>query len=126
MEEIIHEARFFLLSLLTGILLLFAYDLIRVIRIFIPHKKGLTFLGDYLFWFVGSFLVFVMIYQVNDGIIRGFSVVAMVIGMLAYHFGPGMLIMYVANAVQRRIARMKRYISSKIKKKNCKKHIEKM
>lgn len=126
MEEIIHEARFFLLSLLTGILLLFAYDLIRIVRLFVPHKKWLVFLIDYLFWFVGSFLVFVMIYQVNDGIIRGFSVAAMVVGMLAYHFGPGMLLMYMANTVQRAILRMKRYICSKVKKKFCKKHIEKM
>lgn len=126
MEEIIHEARFFLLSLLTGILLLFAYDLIRVVRLFVPHKKWLVFFVDYLFWFVGSFFVFVMIYQVNDGIIRGFSVVAMVVGMLAYHFGPGMLLMYMANTVQRGILRVKRYMCSKVKKKICKKHIGKM
>lgn len=126
MEEIIHEARFFLLSLLTGIALLFAYDLIRVVRLFVPHKKWMVFLVDYLFWFVGSFLVFVMIYQVNDGIIRGFSLAAMVIGMLAYHFGPGMLLMYMANAAQRGILRIKRYVCSKSKKKNCKKHIGKM
>lgn len=126
MEEIIHEARFFLLSLLTGIVWMFAYDLIRVVRLFIPHKKWLVFLGDYLFWFVGSFLVFVMIYQVNDGIIRGFSVVAMVLGMMAYHFGPGALLMYMANVIHRKIFRIKRYFGSKIKNKSCKKYIGKM
>lgn len=126
MEEIIHEARFFLLSLLTGIIWLFSYDLIRVVRLFVPHKKWLIFIVDYLFWFVGSFFVFVMIYQVNDGIIRGFSVAAMVIGMIAYHYGPGMLFMHMAKAVQRGMFRIRRYVCSKIKKKNRKKHIGKM
>lgn len=126
MEEIIHEARFFLLSLLTGIVWLFAYDLIRVFRLFVPHKKWLVFVVDYLFWLVGSFLVFVMIYQVNDGIIRGFSVAAMVVGMLAYHYGPGMLLMYLAKRVKRGMLRIKRYVCSKIKRKKCKKHIGKM
>lgn len=113
MEEIIHEARFFLLSLLTGVLWMFAYDLIRIVRLFVPHKKWLVFLGDYLFWLVGSFIVFVMIYQVNDGIIRGFSVAAMVIGMLAYHLGPGALLMYMANSVQRGVSHVKRLVAKK-------------
>ena len=67
-----------------------------------------------------------MIYQVNDGIIRGFSVVAMVLGMMAYHFGPGALLMYMANVIHRKIFRIKRYFGSKIKNKSCKKYIGKM
>ena len=72
MEAIIHEGRFFLTSVFTGILLLFAYDFFRILRAIIPHKKWVIFWQDYLFWLLSGFFVFLMIYHLNSGSIRGF------------------------------------------------------
>lgn len=90
METIMQEGRFFLLSLLTGIVLLFLYDFFRILRLLVPHKKWLVFWEDYLFWLLAGVGVFVMIYQVNNGTIRGFSLLAILLGMLLYHYGPSM------------------------------------
>ena len=83
-----HEVRFFLASLCTGIFLLFLYDFLRIFRGVIPHKKWAVFWEDYIFWLLAGFCVFLMIYQLNNGAIRWFAMGGIGLGMLGYHLGP--------------------------------------
>jgi len=85
-EMIFREADFFMTSFLWGILLLIGYDVLRIIRRTVKHGKGIVAAEDLLFWIVGSVMVFQMIYQKNDGIIRGTAFLAMGLGMCVYHF----------------------------------------
>lgn len=110
MEQIEQEVRFLLYSFFTGIFLLVLYDGLRIIRRIFPHGKCATFWGDFFFWLFGGLVVFLMCYEVNDGIIRGFSLMGIAVGMLAYHFGPSELIVVGVSYVPLKI---KRFFSGK-------------
>lgn len=86
MTEIINlEVQFFLTSILYGILLLVVYDCIRIIRRIVPHKGFFVALEDILFWLVASIVIFIMIYERNNGTIRGFAILGMLLGMVIYN-----------------------------------------
>ncbi|WP_167955320.1 spore cortex biosynthesis protein YabQ [Anaerosporobacter faecicola] len=86
MTEIINlEVQFFLTSILYGILLLVVYDSIRIIRRIVPHKAFFIAVEDLLFWIVASIVIFLMIYEKNNGTIRGFAILGMLLGMIIYN-----------------------------------------
>lgn len=85
-KDIIVELVFFLISILWGAIILLAYDGLRILRRLIKHKTLFMGIEDLIFWTVTSVFIFSMIYRENDGIIRGFSIMGMALGMVAYHY----------------------------------------
>ena len=85
-EEIIMQLRFFAISILWGAIVILTYDALRIFRRLKKHGNIMIAAQDILFWIAASIFIFVMIYQVNDGIIRGFCILGMTIGMVLYHF----------------------------------------
>lgn len=83
---IFQEADFFAVSFLYGVFLLAAYDLLRIFRRTFVHKKGSVAAEDMIFWVIGGILVFRMMYEKNDGILRGTAFLAMGAGMTLYHY----------------------------------------
>ena len=108
MDTIIHEGQFFLFSIFSGILLLFAYDFFRILRAIIPHKKWVIFIQDYLFWLISGFFVFIMVYQLNSGAIRGFCIMGILLGMWGYHYGPSSFVVWIVSAIPKRCIRILR------------------
>lgn len=94
------QMQFFLASILSGVVLLVVYDIIRIFRRIIKHSGFLVALEDIIFWVVGGLFIFVMMYKQNDGIIRGFSILGMLIGMLFYNH---LLSKYVVNGISKLI-----------------------
>lgn len=82
---ILGELRFFVTSIIWGVLLLIIYDCLRIERRLISHNGFFIGLEDMIYWVVSSVLIFHMMYKQNDGIIRGFSIIGMLLGMLVYH-----------------------------------------
>lgn len=80
------ELQFFLLSILWGAIILLAYDLLRIVRRLIKHGSFFLAIEDILFWVMASVFIFAMIYRENNGIIRGFTIMGMTIGMVLYHY----------------------------------------
>ncbi len=80
------ELQFFLISILWGAILLLAYDILRIFRRLIKHGAFLVAVEDLIFWVVASLFIFIMIFHKNDGIIRGFSIIGMLLGIILYHF----------------------------------------
>ncbi len=80
------ELQFFLISILWGGILMLAYDVLRILRRMIPHDSFFIALEDFFFWVIASLFIFAMIYRVNDGIIRGFSALGVVLGGVLYHY----------------------------------------
>lgn len=80
------EVRFFLISVLWGALILLAYDVLRILRRIIRHNASAVAVQDLVFWVTASVFIFAMIYRENDGIIRGFCIMGMSIGMVLYHY----------------------------------------
>jgi spore cortex biosynthesis protein YabQ len=69
----------------TGIAVIFMYDVLRIFRRIISHGVFAIGIEDFIYWVGCSFFVFHIIYIRNDGIIRGFAIIAIVLGMAFYH-----------------------------------------
>ena len=83
--EIIKEADVLLAAFLTGALLLFIYDVLRIVRKIVPHKMWLVGVEDLLFWIGSALALFAMLYRENSGYIRGFVIGGVLVGMLLYN-----------------------------------------
>ena len=83
--EILKETDVLLISLFTGMILLFVYDLLRIIRRLIPHKAGVIGAEDLLFWIGSAIALFAMLYRENSGYIRGFVIGGVLVGMFIYN-----------------------------------------
>lgn len=98
--DIVKELDFILVSVLAGNGLVFLYDLLRIFRRLVRHGTILIAVEDLCYWIVCIFLIFAVFYQVNDGLIRGFAILALMLGMLIYnHFISRWLVKYVAAAI---------------------------
>lgn len=84
-DGIMVELRFFCTCVFWGVLLLIFYDGLRIIRRIIFHNGFFVALEDLIYWTISGLLIFHMMYQQNDGIIRGFAILAMLLGMILYH-----------------------------------------
>jgi len=93
------ELRFFGASMFWGMLLLVIYDMLRILRRVVNHNGFFIAIQDILYWVTCSLLIFHMMYQQNNGIIRGFSILAMILGMLIYHAGISDLLVYFISEI---------------------------
>ena len=84
-EAINLETKFFLISVLYGIVLLLIYDALRIFRILVKHYRWIMAIEDIIYWVGSSIFIFHMMYTRNNGIIRGFAIMGMVIGMILYN-----------------------------------------
>ena len=82
--QIVEESHFFLYSLCLGFVISFIYDIIRLIRNLIPHHWFFISLEDILFWIFTSIVQFLLLYKVNNGMIRWYSIAAALLGMVLY------------------------------------------
>lgn len=85
-ETIGQEAFFLGVSLLLGAALFLLYDILRIFRRIVPHGNIWIGAEDFLYWIICTGAVFIMLYQENDGMVRGFALGGIVIGMCVYYF----------------------------------------
>lgn len=109
------ELKFFLISILWGAIVLLAYDGLRILRRLIKHNGFFLAVEDLLFWVITSVFIFAMIYQVNNGVIRGFSVMGMAIGMVLYHYILSDIIVSLITKLIFTLLRPLRFILNKMK-----------
>ena len=83
-EGIIFELQFFSRSFLLGILMMIAYDGIRIFRRILPHGAAAVAIEDLIYWLLCGVSIFRILYLENSGAIRGFAIAAVVLGMLTY------------------------------------------
>jgi spore cortex biosynthesis protein YabQ len=102
---IIKELQFFGLAMLRGILLLILYDLLRIFRRIVPHGVSAVALEDVLYWLGTTLLIFQLIYQENDGAVRGYALLALAAGMYFYHQTvSNWLVMHLSGILKRILA----------------------
>lgn len=80
------QVKFFLMSVAWGAILLVMYDCLRIFRKVVKHGAVLMSIEDIIYWTISSVLIFRMMYRLNDGIIRGFSLLGILIGMVLYKY----------------------------------------
>lgn len=85
-ESIGQEAVFLGVSILLGIFLFLVYDILRIFRRIFPHGNIWIGVEDFCYWLLCTAAVFIMLYQENDGMVRGFSIGGVVLGMMLYYF----------------------------------------
>jgi spore cortex biosynthesis protein YabQ len=115
-EVITIELRFFLISVLWGVILLFVYDILRILRRLLKHNGFFVALEDLIFWVVASVFIFAMMYNQNNGIIRGFSVIGTAAGMVLYHNSLSEWLVLTVTKIIYTLLRPIIYIFKKVKK----------
>ena len=83
-ETIGQEATILGAAVLAGAGLFFLYDILIILRRIIPHREIWIGVQEFIYWLICTGVVFVMIYRENDGMVRGFALGGVVLGMLVY------------------------------------------
>ena len=85
MEQfIIEEARLFVDSLFTGLIVMSLYDILRLFRRIVKHKNIFVSIEDFLYWSMAGVVIFAFVYAENDGRIRWFIIAGICIGAWVY------------------------------------------
>lgn len=110
-QDIIQETHFFLRSILSGIVIVFVYDVLRIFRRVVRHGVIATAFEDFCFWVAAGLYIFWMLYRENDGIIRGFSIAAVVLGMLVYNVSISpFFVKYISAGINFVVRLFKRFV----------------
>lgn len=83
-KNIIADLDLWLVSITAGICMAFAYDILRLFRRLIRHKRLAVDVEDMLYWIVCFFASFTILYYGNNGVIRFVAVLGAALGMLFY------------------------------------------
>lgn len=111
-SEIFKEVYFLLYSVCMGIIITFVYDLFRLLREVIPHKNLVVALEDIVFWIFTSVSLFLMLYTVNNGAVRWFSIAGALLGMVLYRKSLGQyMVFYMSSIIKKILYVAKRFLT---------------
>ncbi|MCI8515436.1 MAG: spore cortex biosynthesis protein YabQ [Hungatella sp.] len=83
-DSIRYEARLFVMSLGTGAGLMMVYDFVRIFRLVCPHRVWVTGAEDLTYGLYCAVMTFSLLYEQNDGNLRGFCIAGVILGMALY------------------------------------------
>lgn len=87
MADLIYDEMTLLgICLLLGAFLAFLYDLIRILRLLIPHKDVIVDIEDLAFWIFTAWMVFKTLVVYNRGALRAYAFIGMFLGVVIYAF----------------------------------------
>lgn len=88
MRQIIQEQIYFqITTLCAGMFLMLGYDILRLWRWLIPHGKIWVWIEDLLYWSLLSIPVFIMFFQMIDGVPRWYGIAGLFTGGILYETG---------------------------------------
>lgn len=100
------ELLFFFQSFSFGVCVLLAYDFLRAARRVFPRGLFLVSLEDFLFCTTAWVGYFLLNQWENDGQVRGFSLAALALGMVFYHFCLGRGVLFTLTFLLGKIKRV--------------------
>ena len=119
-SSVYQEWELLLQAIKVGIKLAFIYDGIRILRILLSHKNIMISLEDLLFWVYATWILFQLQLQKSEGVLRGFSVLGMMIGMLLYNKILGERLLFLAEKgiglFKRRLTEIRKMLKIKLGK----------
>lgn len=83
-ENITTELQFFLYALYWGVILSVIYDGLRIFRKVFSHKELAIAVEDLCYWVFATFFFFWWLYQIGDGSMRPFALLAIALAMILY------------------------------------------
>lgn len=110
-EFISMEVRFFLVSVVWGMILLIMYDCLRIFRKVVNHGAVWMSIEDIFYWTISAVLIFRMMYELNNGIIRGFSLIGILLGMVIYKYS---ISEYIVRGISFLIIKVKEFLKKVI------------
>ena len=97
-----NQASVLLDSIFIGMVIMALYDALRLFRRVIRHKRFLRDFEDFVFWIIGGFIVFSLVYSRSDGNIRWFIIVGVIFGAYIYEISFGrFLVKYIAKYINK-------------------------
>lgn len=72
-------------AFLSGALITFVYDLLRIFRRAVRHGNMWIGVEDAFFWIWAAFWIFSVLYRENDGSFRSYTLLSMAAGMIIYN-----------------------------------------
>ncbi len=95
-------------SLSLGLILMAAYDGLRIFRFLIPHSALWTGLEDLLYWLCSSLGTFLLLFYQNDGILRWYAVSGVLAGMLVYNATVSRILLRVLKKAEKYLTMKRR------------------
>ena len=95
-QVITWELRFLLKALLLGLCLRGAYDVFKIRRGLTKRHPALMASEDTIYWIFCSLFLFGLLYEENNGTLRGFAICGTAAGMAVWHFGPSPMLVAAA------------------------------
>ena len=97
-----NQASILLDSIFIGMVIMVLYDVLRLFRRIVRHKRFLRDFEDFIFWIIGGFLVFSLVYSKSDGNIRWFIIAGVIFGAYIYGISFGrFLVKYLAKYINK-------------------------
>lgn len=78
------QAYIFLIFIINGILIAFIFDIFRIFRKSFKTSDLITYIEDIIFWFITCILLAYSIYTYNNGEIRIYMFIGIIIGAILY------------------------------------------
>lgn len=115
-QEIIHEADLLLYSMALGVCIVFVYDIFLSVRKAVHHYIFFVGLEDFVFLTGCTISFFMLFYECNSGVVRGYAVGGMILGMFLYHkFLSQYLVFIMSTAIKKTIYIVARGIKTLLK-----------
>ena len=78
------QLQLFLIFIINGLLIGLLFDFFRILRKSIKTSDFMTYVEDIIFWLLTGFIILYSIFTYNNGEIRLFMFLAMIMGILLY------------------------------------------
>ncbi len=102
-RTIFYELRLAASGILTGIGLMMVYDLLRIFRMFCPHNYFVISIEDFFYWIYSALLTFSLLYEQTDGVLRGYVIGSILLGMAVYRRTAGSILLKYLKKVRESI-----------------------
>lgn len=97
-----NQASVLLDSVFIGMVIMALYDILRLFRRILKHKRFLRDFEDFIFWIIGGFIVFSLVYSRSDGNIRWFIIAGVTFGAYIYYISFGrFLVKFLAKYINK-------------------------
>mgnify|MGYP004510347261 FL=1 len=94
-----NQAYLFLVFSLTGVIIGVLFDFFRILRRSIKTSNLITYIEDILFWILTGMLILYSIWFFNNGEIRIFIFLGIIIGILLYIFTLSNIIVRIFSTI---------------------------
>ena len=79
-----NQAYIFFIFILNGFLIGLIFDIFRILRQSFKTKDFITYIEDIIFWVITGILILNSIFKFNNGEIRGYIFIGIIIGTILY------------------------------------------